>query len=137
MEVLPATHPLPTVMKAGSFGHRHRPSLESFRRVAVWRDALNRITIGHACGQQEMRLPRGQISLAFACGKREIKSVMRQPKHVAPKKFDYPEETSGSRLAAKARKLANKLTPEQRREHFNGAMTMIYGGAKEATLARR
>jgi hypothetical protein len=61
---------------------------------------------------------------------------MRQPKHAAPKKFDYPEDTPGSRLAAKARKLANKLTPEQRREHFNGAMTMIYGGAKEATLAR-
>ena len=49
----------------------------------------------------------------------------------------YPDETAGSRLAAKARKLANKLTPEQRREHFNAAMTMIYGGAKEATLARR
>jgi hypothetical protein len=40
-------------------------------------------------------------------------------------------------LAAKARKLASRLTPEQRREHFNQAMTMIYGGAKEATLARR
>jgi len=25
----------------------------------------------------------------------------------------------------KARKLANRLTPEQRREHFNGAMTMM------------
>ena len=63
--------------------------------------------------------------------------VMRQPQRVAQKKIDYPEETPGSRLAAIARKLANKLTPEQRREHFNGAMTMIYGGAKEATLARR
>ena len=52
---------------------------------------------------------------------------MRQPQRVAQKKLDYPEETPGSRLAAKARKLANKLTPEQRREHFNGAMTMIYG----------
>ena len=62
---------------------------------------------------------------------------MQQAKRVTPKKLDYPEETPGSRLAAKARKLANKLTPEQRREHFNGAMTMIYGGAKEATLARR
>ena len=61
---------------------------------------------------------------------------MRQPQRAAPKKLNYPEETSGSRLAAKARKLANKLTQEQRREHFNGAMTMIYGGAKEATLAR-
>ena len=50
---------------------------------------------------------------------------MRQPQRNAQKKLDYPEETSGSRLAAKARKLASKLTPEQRRKHFNGAMTMI------------
>ena len=70
-------------------------------------------------------------------GKREIKLVMRQPQRAAPKKLNYPDETPGSRLAAKARKLASKLTPEQRREHFNGAMAMIYGGAKEATLARR
>jgi hypothetical protein len=62
---------------------------------------------------------------------------MRPPQRAARKKFDYPDETAGSRLAAKARKQANKLTPEQRREHFNKAMTMIYGGAKEATLARR
>jgi hypothetical protein len=68
--------------------------------------------------------------------KREIELVMRQPQRAAQKKLDYPEETPGSRLAAKARRLANKLTPEQRREHFNGAMAMIYGGAKEATLAR-
>ena len=44
-----------------------------------------------------------------------------KPAKRAAKKLDYPEETPGSRLAAKARKLANKLTPEQRREHFNGA----------------
>lgn len=62
---------------------------------------------------------------------------VRGVKKNAPGRIAYPEETPGSRLAAKARKLANKLTPEQRREHFNGAMTMIYGGAKEATLARR
>ena len=60
-----------------------------------------------------------------------------QPQRAARKKLDYPEETPGSRLAAKARKLASKLTSEQRREHFSRAMTMIYGGAKEATLPRR
>jgi hypothetical protein len=75
-------------------------------------------------------------SVDNAAGKQEIVFVMKQPQRAAPKKPDYPEETSGSRLAAKARKLANKLTPEQRREHFNGAMAMIYGSAKEATLAR-
>ena len=57
--------------------------------------------------------------------------MKRQPR-AAPKKLDYPGTTAGSRLAAKARKLASKLTAEQRREHFKGAMAMIYGGAKEA-----
>jgi len=61
---------------------------------------------------------------------------MRSSQRATPKKLDYPEETSGSRLAAKTRKLANKLAPEQRREHFHGAMAMIYGGAKKATVAR-
>ena len=52
------------------------------------------------------------------------------------KKLDYPEETEGSRLAAKARKLASKLSPEQRRELFRRAMVRIYGGQpKETTLA--
>jgi hypothetical protein len=62
---------------------------------------------------------------------------VRHPKRAAQKRLDYPQETPGSRLAAKARKLASKLTPEQRRAHFNEAMTMIYGGAKKGTLARR
>jgi hypothetical protein len=50
------------------------------------------------------------------------------------KRLDYPETTAGSQLAAKARKLGSKLTSEQRREHFNKAMAMIYGGAKETGL---
>jgi hypothetical protein len=55
------------------------------------------------------------------------------------RKLDYPDETEGSRIAAKARKMASKLTPEQRRAHFNAAMVMIYGGpdAKETPLAGR
>ena len=44
-----------------------------------------------------------------ALGKREIQFVMRQPQRAAQKKLDYPEETPGSRLAAKARKLARRL----------------------------
>lgn len=62
---------------------------------------------------------------------------MKQKQRADRKKLEYPETTAGSRLAAKARKMANKLTAEQRREHFNGAMAMIYGGAKEATVPRR
>src|ERR1041385_7230851 len=53
-------------------------------------------------------------------------------------KGQRPAGKRGSRLAAKARKLASKLTPEQRRAHFNKAMAMIYGGAKaeKATVSR-
>ena len=52
------------------------------------------------------------------------------------RKLDYPDETEGSRIAAKARKMASKLTPEERRELFRRAMVRIYGGEpKETTLA--
>ena len=52
---------------------------------------------------------------------------MRQPQRTAQKKLDYPDETPGSRLAAKARKLASKLTPEEEAEHFRRGMAVIYG----------
>lgn len=60
---------------------------------------------------------------------------MRQ---TAPKrrKLDYPEETEGSRLAAKIRKLASKLTPEEEAELFRRGMARIYGSQpKEITGA--
>ena len=61
---------------------------------------------------------------------------MRPPQRAKQKKLDYPAETSGSRLAAKARKQASKLTPEQEAEHFRRGMAMIYGGQpKEITGA--
>ena len=55
------------------------------------------------------------------------------------KKLHYPDETEGSRLAAKARKMSSKLTAEERRAHLNAAMVMIYGGsnAKEGALTGR
>ena len=52
---------------------------------------------------------------------------MRQPAS-QQKKIDYPEETEGSRLAAKVRKLASKLTPEEEAEHLRRGMAKIYGG---------
>jgi len=62
---------------------------------------------------------------------------MRQPQRTAQKKLDYPAETGGSRLAAKARKLASKLTPEQEAEHFRHGMAVIYGSQpKEITGVR-
>lgn len=50
------------------------------------------------------------------------------------KKIEYPLETQGTRLAAKVRKLANKLTSEQEADHFRRGMAKIYGGQpKEST----
>jgi len=64
----------------------------------------------------------------------ESTTVMRQ--HATkPKSPDYPDETPGSRLAAEIRKRGNKLTPEQRRDHVNAAMAMIYGSPRPAQTA--
>ena len=46
---------------------------------------------------------------------------MRQPADKR-KKPDYPSATEGSRLAAKVRKLASKLTPEAEVEHLRRGM---------------
>lgn len=56
-----------------------------------------------------------------------------------PRKADYPDETTGSKLAAEARKLANSLTDEQRDECLAGAKALIYGRTrtKQAAGARR
>jgi hypothetical protein len=43
------------------------------------------------------------------------------------KKLDYPQETEGSRLATKVRKLASKLTAEEESEYFRRGMAKIYG----------
>ena len=51
-----------------------------------------------------------------------------QPSASKRKKLDYPVETEGSRLAAKVRKLAGKLTPEEEAEHFRRGMAKLYGG---------
>jgi hypothetical protein len=50
---------------------------------------------------------------------------MKQQHRAARKKLDYPKTTAGSRLAAKARNMASKLPPEQRREHFNQARASL------------
>jgi len=53
------------------------------------------------------------------------------------KKLNYPEETPGSRMAAAIRKRANKLTKEERREHFHAAMRVYYGAEWSKEAARR
>ncbi|MEI7939389.1 MAG: hypothetical protein WCK27_22115 [Verrucomicrobiota bacterium] len=61
---------------------------------------------------------------------------MRQPQRAAQKQLDYPKETPSSRLAAKARKLASRLTPEEEAEHFRRGMAKICGSQlKEITGA--
>ena len=60
---------------------------------------------------------------------------MQQPTRKR-RKADYPVETEGSHLAAKVRRLAGKLTPEEEAEHFQRGMAKIYGGQpKEITGA--
>ena len=70
-----------------------------------------------------------------APGNREVWPAMK--KRTAKKMpLDYPDETPGSRMAAEVRRKANKLTAEQRREHFERAMAMIYGGVRPEKTAR-
>ena len=62
---------------------------------------------------------------------------MPAPTDSAKKRLDYPDEPRGSRLAAKARKLASRHTPEQRRAHLDAALAMVYGASAPETLPRR
>src|SRR3989442_1010866 len=59
----------------------------------------------------------GETVACVARGNQITFPVMRQSASKR-KKLDYPQETEGSRLAAKVRKLASKLTPEEEAEHF-------------------
>jgi hypothetical protein len=68
--------------------------------------------------------------------KRELMLVMKPSPRATQAKPGYPAETSGSRLAAKVRKLASRLTPEEEAEHFRRGMAKIYGSQpKEITGA--
>jgi len=70
---------------------------------------------------------------------RELALVMKKCSGTkARKKFDYPEETECDLLAARVRRRANRLTPEQRAEYLRRGMVRIDGGEwpKEATGPR-
>ena len=41
---------------------------------------------------------------------------------------EYPAITHGSRMAARGRKKANKMSDAQREEYFRKGMVLIYGG---------
>jgi hypothetical protein len=57
-------------------------------------------------------------------------------KVAAKKVTNYPQDSKGSRMAAKLRKRANQLTDEEREGHFQAGMSIIYGG-QQAASARR
>ncbi len=49
---------------------------------------------------------------------------------------DYPVSTHGSRLVARGRQKANKMTEAQREEYFRKGMVLIYGShVPKKTLA--
>ena len=51
---------------------------------------------------------------------------------------DYPEHTTGSKLAEEARKMGNTLSDAKRASLFKRGMAMIYGGdAKQTTRTGR
>ena len=69
--------------------------------------------------------------------KHERLADMKQRKPAPRKKpLDYPDETEGSRLAEEIRRQTNKLTMEQRRQLFQEARTIIYGGERTAEATR-
>jgi hypothetical protein len=55
-----------------------------------------------------------------------------------PKNEEYPEQTEGCAIAAKARAEGNTLSDEKREDLFRRGMAMIYGGdARQTTRTRR
>jgi hypothetical protein len=59
-------------------------------------------------------------------GKREGNCAIGQSR-TKRRKLDYPDDTNGTRWAAEARKLASKMTAEQRAEHFRRAIQQSPG----------
>ena len=57
---------------------------------------------------------------------------MKQPARKQSKP-EYPDETNGTRWAAEARRIASKMSPAERAEHFRQGMVKIYGGQPKKT----
>jgi len=56
---------------------------------------------------------------------------------IKKKMLEYPDEAEGSRLAARIRQLANKMTSVQRKECLKMAMQICYGSAEELNFINR
>ena len=73
-----------------------------------------------------------------ATSKQKIET-MGKANQSTKKALSYPDETTGTKLAAEMRKKANNLSAEQKHRYFRKAMAIIYGGngAKETACAGR
>jgi hypothetical protein len=50
---------------------------------------------------------------------------------------DYPDQTTGSKLALKVREKANKLSDERRADYLQRGLAMIYGAGSKKTVSAR
>lgn len=64
----------------------------------------------------------------------QVEAVMSRP--ATKQNFDYPDQTKGSRLAARVRKTASQLSETERAALFNQGMQIIYGGAAPKKAVR-
>jgi hypothetical protein len=74
-----------------------------------------------------VRIRAGKVDKPTVCG-RLLNLKMKMPPPNKKKKLDYLEETEGSRMAARIRQRANKMTSGQREECLKKAMELYYGG---------
>lgn len=59
---------------------------------------------------------------------------MQEPEDVL---LDYPDETTGSKLARDARERANNLSDSEREQLFRAGMVLIYGGNGDKVVCSR
>ena len=64
----------------------------------------------------------------------QLETAMSGP--TTKRNFDYPDQTKGSRLAARVRKVASGLSETERAALLNQGMQIIYGGAAPKKAVR-
>ncbi len=90
---------------------------EQYRNVTPIKIAVDRVYLG--------------IKLVMKARRKKVGMGVNKPVK------DYPDQTAGSRLAAKIRAKANKLTDQQRADLFRRGLAMIYGSAAKKTVSAR
>ena len=84
-------------------------------------------------GSRWFVLTNCEYAVKFRCNRKQD-ARMSDRKQIK----DYPDQTPGSKLAAKVRQKANSLSDEQRGDSFKRGLALIYGGApaKKAVSTR-